>query len=182
MKEVWNFLSENPILSGVSVLFIGFICKGIFSLFREKEEPTIEIHNYIGEHKNPQIKKEEYKNELNTSEKEIFRDLSVFFLKIEEKIALFHSICGKDDYKEQLKEFNLWQYDTVKEIRIKIKSDVDISKRFENIALSLLGSIMNTYELFYSSNILEYTNKIHHIDLYYKDIKEKYEELRDFKN
>lgn len=189
LQEIWNILSKNPILSGVTVLFLGFVSRKIYKIiftnphYSDLHKVEVKLDNSIKLEK--EDNKSEIKNDLLLTEieKEMFREISIFYNQVKEKVAYFYQACINDDYLDNFKEFNLWQSKIVQDLNVKLESEPDISKDFEIISKKLLGSILNTYELVHSTSAsLEYTEKITHIDAYFEAIETNYLKFKDLKS
>ncbi|GEM_PF-2017541 len=189
LQEIWNILSKNPILSGVTVLFLGFVSRKIYKIiftnphYSDLHKVEVKLDNSIKLEK--EDNKSEIKNDLLLTEieKEMFREISIFYNQVKEKVAYFYQACINDDYLDNFKEFNLWQSKIVQDLNVKLESEPDISKDFEIISKKLLGSILNTYELVHSTSAsLEYPEKITHIDAYFEAIETNYLKFKDLKS
>jgi hypothetical protein len=189
LQEIWKVLSENPIFSGVTVLFLGFISKKIYriifanSSMPDFQKPEIKIDSPI------KLENDDNKSEIKSVsiltdiEKEMFREVSRFYSQVESKMALFHEICINDDYVEKVKEFILWQSRKVQDLNLKLESEPDISKDFEIISKKLLVSIDNTYELYRSTSAsLENPAKLTHINAYIEAVKTNYLKFKELKS
>lgn len=189
LQEFWDILSKNPILSGVTVLFLGFISKKIYKAISidknnlDLYKPEAKFDNLIELEKENDKSEVKSKPALTEVEKEIFREISIFYNQVKSKLAYFYQICINDDYLDKFKEFNLWQSRIVQELNIKLDSDPDISKNFEVISKNLLGSIFNTYELAYSTLVsLEYPKKVIHLNAYSESIETNYLKFKELKS
>lgn len=189
LQEFWDILSKNPILSGVTVLFLGFISKKIYKAISidknnlDLYKPEAKFDNLIELEKENDKSEVKSKPALTEVEKEIFREISIFYNQVKSKLASFYQICINDDYLDKFKEFNLWQSRIVQELNIKLDSDPDISKNFEVISKNLLGSIFNTYELAYSTLVsLEYPKKVIHLNAYSESIETNYLKFKELKS
>lgn len=189
LQEIWNILSKNPILSGVTVLFLGFVSRKIYKIiftnphYSDLHKVEVKLDNSI------KLEKEDNKSEIKNNlllteiEKEMFREISIFYNQVKEKMAYFYQACINDDYLDNFKEFNLWQSRKVQDLNLKLESEPDISKDFEIISKKLLISIDNTYELYRSTSAsLEYPEKITHIDAYFEAIETNYLKFKDLKS